>query len=48
MAAGKRGGEAPLLVRAMLGVEPGGAQQGSRPLFTNLSLAATFGRDRKA
>jgi glycogen debranching enzyme len=41
-------GTVPLLVRAMLGVEPEGTRQSSSPLFTKSSLVATFGRDRKA
>jgi glycogen debranching enzyme len=41
-------GTVPLLVRAMLGVEPGDTRQSSSPLFTKSSLVVTFGRDRKA
>jgi glycogen debranching enzyme len=41
-------GTVPLLVRAMLGVEPEGTRRSYSPLFTNLSLVATFGRERRA
>jgi glycogen debranching enzyme len=40
-------GTVPLLVRAMLGVEPGDEQQSYCSLFTKFSLVVTFGRDRK-
>jgi glycogen debranching enzyme len=42
-------GTVPLLVRTMLGVEPGFCKQHSySSLFTKASLVVTFGRDRKA
>jgi glycogen debranching enzyme len=42
-------GTAPMLVRAMLDVEPGDEKRSySSSLFTKSSLVVTFGRDRKA
>jgi glycogen debranching enzyme len=41
-------GTVPLLVRAMLGVEPRDKKESYSSLFTKSSLVVTFGRDRKA
>ncbi len=41
-------GTVPLLVRAMLGVEPSDKKESYSSLFTKSSLVVTFGRDRKA